>query len=311
MRSLALVLVLGVSLSLAGCGGTRAARPAAADATVELDVPVANARLHVWAVGGGSGVPVIVLHGGPGLSHEYTRPLARLGGGARRVAFYDQRGTGRSPAEPEARHDLAAHVADLDAVRAALGAERAILVGHSWGGLVALAYVAAHPERVERLILVDSLPPTSWAWMMANRRFDTRVAALVAEGLIPADLPPAANGDCSPTLIALLPAYYHDPRHPATRDLAGSRCHDGLLELTWEHVGAVDLTASLAAVSVPALVIQGQSDPFGRMADDVAAALPRAAIRTVYLPACGHLPWEECPRGFFPEVGRFLTEGGE
>ena len=106
-------------------------------------------------------VPVVAVNGGPGLTHAYmvqndvwTR-FART----RQVIFYDQRGDGKSTrVAPGAPQTMDAQVADLDAVRAALHADKIDLVGDSYGGFVVLAYTLAHPEHVRRLVVSDGLP---------------------------------------------------------------------------------------------------------------------------------------------------------
>ena len=110
-----------------------------------------------------SAAPVIAVNGGPGLSHVYmlqNNVWARLAK-KRQVVFYDQRGTGESTRLAEgAAQGMEAQVADLEAVRAGLGFEKVALVGDSFGGLVVMAYAAAHPEHVERMVLSDSPGPT-------------------------------------------------------------------------------------------------------------------------------------------------------
>lgn len=110
-----------------------------------------------------SATPVIAVNGGPGLSHVYmlqNNVWARLAK-KRQVVFYDQRGTGESTRVAEgAAQGMEAQVADLEAVRAGLGFEKVALVGDSFGGLVVMAYAAAHPEHVERMVLSDSPGPT-------------------------------------------------------------------------------------------------------------------------------------------------------
>ena len=108
--------------------------------------------------------PVIVANGGPGLSHIYMLQndvWTRLSH-HRQIVFYDQRGTGKSRnVKPDAAWGMDAQVADLEAVRAKFGFPKFDLVGDSYGGLLAMAYAAAHPEHIEKLILSDSAAP---AW---------------------------------------------------------------------------------------------------------------------------------------------------
>jgi len=110
----------------------------------------------------GTTLPLIAVNGGPGLSHVYMvqndlwARIARK----RLVVLYDQRGTGASKhMRPGAPQTLDAQVADLEALRAKLGIDKVALVGDSFGGFVSMAYAAAHPEHVAKLVLSDSPPP--------------------------------------------------------------------------------------------------------------------------------------------------------
>ena len=109
-----------------------------------------------------SETPVIAVNGGPGLSHKYMiqndvwERLAER----RQIVFYDQRGTGKSThLHPGASLEMDVQVADLEAVRAHFAFPTIDIVGDSYGGLLAMAYASAHPERVHKLILSDSAPP--------------------------------------------------------------------------------------------------------------------------------------------------------
>jgi proline iminopeptidase len=106
--------------------------------------------------------PVMAINGGPGLSHVYmiqNDVWVRLAKG-RQVVFYDQRGTGKSKTvRTGAPQSVDAQVADLEAVRAHFGFEKVDLAGDSFGGFLSIAYAAAHPEHVHKLILSDSAPP--------------------------------------------------------------------------------------------------------------------------------------------------------
>ncbi len=253
---------------------------------------------------------LVTLHGGPGLSHHYMRPLEKLATPKLRVVTYDQRGVGASRPLPlpATHHTLAGHVADLEALRAGLGAPKMHLLAHSWGGLVVLAYAIKHPARVASVVLVDALPADGGSWLQANRAFTQRAVGLIAQGLIPKTIPKGRGGDCSPRLLAILPNYYHDPRHPATRHLGGSSCHDGVLQTTWRNIGRFDLRPQLKSYRAPTLILHGKSDPFGLgMAKALGAALGASKPTTVLFDKCGHIPWEECPQPFHRAVHGFLA----
>jgi proline iminopeptidase len=110
--------------------------------------------------GAGRGAPLIVCHGGPGLWDMFGSLAGSLAGDVR-VVRWDQRGCGRS--ERRGPYSVARSVADLDAVRAALGVERVAVLGHSWGATLALRYALDHPDRVSALIYVSGTG-LGWDW---------------------------------------------------------------------------------------------------------------------------------------------------
>ncbi len=92
----------------------------------------------------GSGPPVVVLHGGPGASHDYLLPQYDLLATRRSLLYYDQRGGGQSPVPRDTPVGWREHVADLEELREQLGLDRLILCGYSWGGLLAVLYFLEH-----------------------------------------------------------------------------------------------------------------------------------------------------------------------
>src|ERR1700734_1468816 len=104
-------------------------------------VPVPGGRVWYQIVGADRpGVPLLCLHGGPGMPHDYLEPLGELGA-QRPVVFYDQLGCGRSsgPSDP-GLFTVERHIDELDAVRDALELDEVHILGHSWGGALAISY---------------------------------------------------------------------------------------------------------------------------------------------------------------------------
>jgi proline iminopeptidase len=135
-------------LFVAGC-----ASPRLAPGERFLEVP--GGRVWVRVAGGGNGTPLLVLHGGPGASSAYLESLAVLGD-ERPVVFYDQLGGGKSDHPDDASLWRAERfVAELAAVRAALGLERVHLLGHSWGATLAAEHVFAGAAGVESVVFAS------------------------------------------------------------------------------------------------------------------------------------------------------------
>ena len=156
---------LGLAVALAVMGAalmwvlTRGDYPVPATVVDDPSLPawdVLGIRLHAQAVGPEAGPVVIVLHGGPGGDHRSLLPLAALGEDGFRVLFYDQRGAGLSERLPDAGLTLSGHLAELDAIASALSPDApVILIGHSWGAMLASAYLGKNPERVAKAVLIE------------------------------------------------------------------------------------------------------------------------------------------------------------
>lgn len=141
-------------------------------------IPVAGGRIWYQVLGGGGGLPLILLHGGPGFPHDYLEPLGALSD-ERPVVFYDQLGCGRSdrPADT-ALWRIERFVEELAQLRAALRLDRVHIFGHSWGAMVATDYVLSGASGVAGLILAS--PPLSIPrWIEDARRLRASLPAEV------------------------------------------------------------------------------------------------------------------------------------
>ena len=119
-------------------------------------VAVEGGRIWYKRSGAGTGTPVILVHGGPGYSSFYLKPLEALGD-ERPVIRYDQLGAGHSDKTTDTTLFTIAHfVKELDSLRAALGYDKVHLIGHSWGTILAFEYYRAHPEHVTSLTLASA-----------------------------------------------------------------------------------------------------------------------------------------------------------
>jgi proline iminopeptidase len=122
----------------------------------------------------GTGAPLVLLSGGPGFDVVFLFPLGELFPKTHRLIYLEQRGTGRSVVAAPSRSTVNMNEAidDLEGLRRHLQVERLLLAGHSYGGMLAMAYAAKYPTRVERLLLIASGGPTlrMGTWFGANIR---------------------------------------------------------------------------------------------------------------------------------------------
>ena len=256
----------------------------------------------------GAGTPVVVLHGGPGASHDYLLPGFDALAGGRELIYYDQRGGGRSPVARDVPVGWSEQVADLDALREEWGLRRMSVVGYSWGGLLALLYALEHVERIERLALVSPAPP----WRAARAAFEARFGkrnldpefqearrALRESGLRERD-PDAYQRRLFELSVA---PYFHDP--DLVRGLTSFRVVGRTQQDVWDSLGDYDLRPRLPTLrGIPSVILHGESDPIPLESSRVAAGLMGADFHPV--PRCGHVPYVEAPEEFVRVVGGFL-----
>ncbi len=265
-----------------------------------------DASLFTRVIGGYNGGPtLIVLHGGPGISHDYMLGLASLANSQLRVVFYDQRQVGLSTGIAASSEPMQEWADDLDAVRQAVGSERVHLLGHSAGGFAAIAYGSIYPQRTQSIIFVDLVSPIALEQNRAMERMSARTDKFQAEGLIPHFIPPTPD-DGTDLLAAVVPViHFVKPHHP---DALGSATYRPIVgDRIMGALGNYDLRSSVSRLTMPTLSYIS-SVPFGvEMAGSLYDALPRNKAQLFKIPDCGHLPWIECPETFFKEIKSFLA----
>lgn len=270
----------------------------------------------------GDGRPIVVVHGGPDFDHVYLLPeLDRLTD-AGRVIYYDQRGRGRSVLDrPVSEITIATEVADLDSVRASFGAPSVAVVGHSWGGLLALEYAIAHPDRVSHLILVNSAPAShrdvgelrvelsrrrsTWqSHRLEELRRDPRFLAgdleLDAEYHRIHFAAALRDPDLLETLVGRLRSAVTPEVVVTSRQIEAR-----LYEVTWARHD-YDLLPALGGLAVPTLVLHGDDDFIPTaVVRRIVDAIPGAQL--VELEDCGHFAYLEQPDRTFATIASFLA----
>ena len=268
-------------------------------------------RLHYKTIG--TGPPVIILSGGPGFDVDYMQPVAAAFPTFRRILL-EQRGTGRSIPDTLRADDMTLDIVveDLEALREHLREERLFLVGHSWGGMLAMAYAAAHPDRVDRLVLIDSGGPTLEfaTWFEDNIRARLRPEDVAAEQYWTAAGKRGVDADkvALESSRALAPGYFFDRAkalaYAAT--MAEGSLHAAPNALLFADLTKnYDLRAGLRRLERPTLIVHGHQDPMGdKTAEDIHALIKSSTL--VYLDKCGHFPWLEQPEAFSRAIQEFL-----
>jgi len=305
---LAAAIVMPLVIPVPPAGDTRPARELAGPDSRFLEVT--GLEVHLQQAGSG-GLPLILLHGfGASVFswHAVLEPLAV----DRLVVGFDRPGFGLterpmppypgggSPYSPTAQVDLTLGLMD------ALGVERAVLVGNSAGGTISLLTALEHPERVAALVLVDPAVfagggAPSWARPFLKLPQVRRIGPMFVRNI----------RDWGRDLIDTA---WHDPAKITPETIAGytlplhaENWDRALWELTLASQ-ELDLASRLSELKMPVLVITGDDDRIVPTADSIRLAGEIPGAELVVVPACGHVPHEECPEAFLEAVEAFLAK---
>ena len=254
----------------------------------------------------GTGAPLLWIEGGPGLPAHLARPDVELLADRFRAHLVNAPGCGRS--SPPADYSLETHVRFFDEVRGALGLGRVTVMGHSWGGLVALAFALAFPDAVERLIVIDGYAGDSTvsvgiATAERERAFD-RIRALpwFEAAVAVFDEEVATARELDERFGRCWPLYFAAPDGPASRAHIERLTREQRWNLdaanAWEPEPDIDLLPQLRTLRVPTLLIVGEHDFICGPAWNwpIADAIPGAVYAEI--PGVGHFPQYEAPAAF-------------
>ena len=254
--------------------------------------------------------PLVCVNGGLLFSHKLLWPALSPLAERRQLIFYDQRGRGESSAPPGEKAARIEHDAgDLGALRTALGYRRWDVLGHSWGGGIAVLGTEQDREGVRRLVLVNSVGPRSESWL--PQLHDAAVARLAAaqravlQHIDPVTLltgDPAAQSAYS---RAMYPAWFADPEMAQLFVPPRSESRTGAAIASRLRRDGYDWSTLVRAVQVEALVLHGADDLLPpSVARELVALLPKARLSII--PSAGHMPFWEAPEAIFGQVEQFL-----
>jgi proline iminopeptidase len=283
-------------------------------------VTVNGARL--WWEAEGTGLPIVFVAGGPGCSHRYLQPFFKPLAQHHRLIYFDAFGCGQSDrAASKSAYSFARDVEDLEGLRKALGLEQFVLLGHSYGGMVAQAYALKYPAALRKLVLADTLYsddmwqsgndryneevrnqfPEVWAQLQELRRQGLRSEAAACNKLyyeaVPEGLMYLYNPD-----KALGPLY--ESNNDVYYAIAGS---DADFRVGGSLAG-LDFRAQLHTLKMPVLIWSGRFDRVCSPKDALLFKHYAPQARFVMFERSGHLPFVEEPEATLELLGKFLAE---
>jgi proline iminopeptidase len=301
------------------------AKPVAVFPMQEGFVDSHGALIYYMSVG--QGAPLMIIHGGPGESHDYFLPHLLPLMRTNRLIFIDERGSGKSSKLEDVRqYTVANMVEDIETVRRALGLGKISLLGHSFGGPLVEAYAFKYQKNLSHLILASTFASTkelnaALAKIKSNMpaKDRERLEALEAAGLF-GQGGPWEHGRYTEDYaklawgIGYFPYLYQnhpDPNYDASsttgiawdvyREMWGSQ-GEYIVDGNLTEVEYVD---KLSQIKVPTLIIVGdhdESDP--KMSEEMHARM--AGSNLVILPKSGHMTFVDQPEKFLETVRAFV-----
>lgn len=259
---------------------------------------------------------LLILHGGPGGAHDYLDNLAALATDNQPVVFYDQLGCGKSdqPNDP-ARWTLSRFVLEVGRVRQALNLNKVIILGQSFGGMLAIEYLLNNPEGVVGLILSNSL---SSAPLLGSEigRLKNELPASTLDVLEAHE----ADGTVdSPEYKKAAEAFYSrhilrmDPLPEAIAEVLNAQ--NQVYEVMWGknefnitgNLKNWDRTGDLEKINLPTLIISGEFDESTpKVNQTMRDGLKKS--EWILMPGCSHLSNLESPDAYFKFIQNFLDQ---
>jgi proline iminopeptidase len=247
---------------------------------------------------------LLLLHGGPGFDHSLFKPAYAQLADVAQVVYLDHRGNGRSDRGDPADWNLDVWADDVRGFCDALGIDHPVVLGWSFGGMVAMAYAARHPDHPAKLILQSTAAEMRIERIAEGfRRVGGDDAAAVATAFWKGDGGADALAEYATTCM---PLYSPTPPDPAA--LTRTQMNTDLLMDPGAALRDMNLLPGLAKVQCPTMVIAGEIDPICPIEamEDIVAALPSELVRFERIPNAGHMANGDDPDRFFALVRGFI-----
>ncbi|HEX4822916.1 MAG TPA: proline iminopeptidase-family hydrolase [Candidatus Polarisedimenticolaceae bacterium] len=321
------IAFIACALALAGCNWTPPPEPSSTG-VLRIDEGFIDANgVLIYYTAFGEGDPLVIVHGGPGASHDYLLPgllpLARTN----RLVFIDERGSGKSERlEDPSGYTVEAMADDVEAVRRTLGLGKINLLGHSYGGVLAQAYALKYQENLAHLVLASTFHSTKqlnavFRKMMAamTPELRSRIEKMERDGLYGHGKDFEKNRYTNEYMTAAwgegyFPYLYRKHPDPGYDPTNTSGMSWELYRTMWGSHGeyvidgnlvSVEYADRLKTLKVPTLITAGdhdESDP--SIARDMQTCI--AGSKLVILPDSGHMTFVDQPNLFNKAVDDFL-----
>ena len=325
-RPWSLLILLASLLAVTACSTTSVQAPG--DGVYDLREGFVDAHgvlIYYKSIGRGS--PLLILHGGPGASHDYFLPYLLPLARQNRLVFIDERGSGKSEKlEDATAYTVDNMVDDAEVVRQALQLGRIALLGHSCGGVLAQAYAFKYGQNLTHLILCSTFHSTSkmnevFRRILANMTPDLRqrIEKLEKAGLFGHGKEYEKNRYTSGYMVAAwaegyFPYLYQNRPDPNYDPIASGNMAWDVYKEMWGVRGeyvidgnlrSVEYADRLPSIKVPTLITVGDHDECApSLSEEMNKAI--SSSKLVVLPRSGHMTFVDQPKLFNGAVNEFL-----
>lgn len=257
---------------------------------------------------------LVLLHGGPGVNdHSAFRPLFEELADVAQVVMIDHRGNGRSESGDVERWTLAQWGDDVRAFCDALEIERPIVMGNSFGGMVAISYATRHPEHPGKLVLSSTMARGSAFYRDQAIAMFTRLGGVEVGDLARSFLTGPFQPDLAPLWIEkAFPVYTQNPSQLTDKDAQARTVVRGRVagHFLAGETRTFDMLAELRRIRCPTLLLAGELDPICPIeaADDIARHVPAEVLTYRRYARCGHGAYRDVPEAF-AELRKFVAAG--
>ena len=261
----------------------------------------------------GSSEPILIIHGGPGLSHDYFLPALDILKKQYKLIFYDQRGCGKSDLTVDSESiSLDNFVRDIDEIRLAFGIEKINVMAHSWGGILAMKYAISYPNNVKSLILINSVGASSAINALSNaeliNRFTPEDSVLRSQIFNSEEFKKRSPSSIESLMKLNFKHQFYNQTYLDSLNLSINENYlttSQLLQNLGNDLASFDFHSELKNIKCPTLLIYGSHDPLTKVAGTRLNELISNS-KIEILDECGHFPFIEKPTRFKEMVTQFI-----
>ena len=260
----------------------------------------------------GAGKPILLINGGPGMNSDGFDGIATMLSKHNLIITYDQRGTGRSVLQKIDASTISMNlmVADIEVLRKYLKIDKWIIMGHSFGGMLASYYATIHPENIEALIMSSS--GGTDLGLLSGLSIESKLTAQESDSLNYWNKKIAA-GDTSYHArlqrgMALAPAYLYNKKYVPVIAERLTQGNSLINSLVWNDMQQMkfDCSKKLASFDKPVLIIQGKDD----VLDEKVAIKEHQVFNNstlIFLDHAGHYGWLDNEEAYLSAINKFLA----